>query len=64
MLLGTQHQLLYNIKTLVDVLVHMENSIIKKVTENSKAREKIKLNRIDLLLFLLGFHHSLPDAIP
>ena len=47
MLLGTLHQLLYNIKTLVDVLVHMENSIIKTVTENSKAREgkmRLKLN--------------------
>ena len=35
---GTQTQLLLNLKTLVDVLIHMENSITKTVTEKSRVR--------------------------
>ena len=35
---GTQSQLLLNLKTLVDVLIHMENSITKTVTEKSRVR--------------------------
>ena len=33
---GTLNQLLHNLKTLVDVLIHMENSIVKTVTEKSR----------------------------
>ena len=40
-LTGTPNQLLHNLKTLVDVLSHMENTIVKTITDKSHVRTKL-----------------------
>ena len=57
---GTPNQLLHSLKTLVDVLIHMENTIIKAVTTKSQChvRTLVSCNMGEWLILSLLPHRT------